>query len=113
MEDTMTTPTATVYVPGYQLGKLDRWIKRFDRWMKLCDALGAATEGTPEYAAALVAWRKGSMPSKASKHQAYSYADAVRRYLNERKGYSIERGSNVDYLRQVVGAGIAAGMPRK
>jgi hypothetical protein len=106
----------TVYVPGYQLNHLNLWLKRWDRWMALCDALRAAQEKYGEqsdaYRMAYENWSHGKAPSKAAKHRAYDNADAVRRYLNAHKGYDIERGSDVAYLRHVCGTAIAAGVPQ-
>lgn len=82
---------------------LARWIKRFDKWMSLCADLSDAREthgkNSPQYAAALAAWEKGSMPSEKSKFDAYAAARSLARFLNKR-GHDIRESHNsVDEMR--------------
>lgn len=76
----MTNTATTTYVPHWSANKLEAWIKRADRWFALCDALTAA-RGTDAEPDAFRAWEKGRMPSKNSKHQAYSDGHSLARFL--------------------------------
>ena len=108
----MTSTTVTTSTESFQKANaaenakiLDRWIKRFDKWMTLCDNLADAREtygqNSPEFATAFAAWEKGlnRMPSKKSKYAAYSAGRSLARFLNE-QGYDIRESHNsVDELR--------------
>ena len=84
---------------------LDRWIKRFDKWMTLCDNLSDAREthgkNSPQFATAFAAWEKGlkRMPSKNSKYAAYAAGRSLAQFLNK-QGHDIrESHKSVDELR--------------
>lgn len=108
----MTTITVTTSTESFKKANaaenakiLARWIKRFDKWMGLCDNLSDAREthgeNSPQFATAFAAWEKGlkRMPSKNSKYAAYSAGRSLARFLNE-QGYDIrEYHNSVDELR--------------
>jgi len=108
----MTSITVTTSTESFQKANaaenakiLDQWIKRFDKWMTLCDNLADAREtygqNSPEFATAFAAWEKGlnRMPTKKSKYAAYSAGRSLARFLNE-QGYDIRESHNsVDELR--------------
>lgn len=108
----MTSITVTTSTESFQKANaaenakiLDRWIKRFDKWMALCDNLADARENygqnSPEFATAFAAWEKGlnRMPTKKSKYAAYAAGRSLCQFLNA-QGYDIrESHTSVDELR--------------
>jgi len=108
-ENPMTTMTTTEIeivkraAANASAKRLARWIKRFDKWMTLCEDLSDARQNygtnSPQYAAALAAWEKGSMPSEKSKWTAYEDGRSIVRFLNA-TGHDIrEYHKSVDELR--------------
>jgi hypothetical protein len=104
MEATTTTTniitTRHIYVPTHQAKQVRRFVNAHRNWIKKCENLRKAEEqyGTdsPQARTALQAWQKGRMPSKASKHHAYSACEQLRRYLADAHGLEMERASTVD-----------------
>jgi hypothetical protein len=88
--------------------RLNRWIKRFDKWMGLCDNLSDAREKYGENSlqttTAFAAWEKGlkSMPSKNSKHTAYADGRTLARHLIENGFEAPEFLTSVVDLRTVL-----------
>lgn len=127
-DKTMTTTTRNLILTAEQIQKADRniaaenakhlarWIKRHDKWMSLCDDLSDAREtygeNSPEVATAYAAWQKGlkRRPSKDSKHDAYSAARRVARWINANGFHTIEFHTSVDDLRDTLAAARHAGL---
>jgi len=113
----MTTTTTTTNPPAEYFEQmriknaaenakiLDRWIKRFDKWMTLCENLSDAREthgkNSPQCATAFAAWEKGlkRMPSKNSKYNAYAAARSIAQFLNKQGHDICESHSSVDDMR--------------
>lgn len=83
----------TTYDPSeYHLTKLSAWIRKFDRWMRYCEAVGNGESP-----------KRPAMPSKPSKHYAYGNGHSLVRHF----GLTREDGTpihpmNVDDLRLIV-----------
>jgi hypothetical protein len=93
--------TATLYIPTERAKSLRRFINAHRLWHRKCAALTAAEKlgtDTPEFAAASLAWDKGRMPSKRSKHWAYDDAGALSRYIGHVTGEEPKRATTVDGL---------------
>ena len=108
----MTTITVTTSTESFKKANaaenakiLARWIKRFDKWMGLCDNLSDARENhgenSPQFATAFAAWEKGlkRMPSKNSKYNAYAAARSIAQFLNKQGHDICESHSSVDDMR--------------
>lgn len=101
-----TTSSRAAYVPSYAAKQAQSFVAAHINWKRKCEELRAAeiSGDAARIAVAVTKWERGlrSMPSKARKAHAYSYARQLNDYLSEEHSLVIQRAETVEDIAATV-----------